>query len=204
MAWSWAEFTLLLGRTLDDEDNANPAHSTNVRVDGLNAALRAFAAHRPIQSRATFGAVSSFTLPTDCYRIAAIVAVDEDGSSVSLSAATIGNPGEMFDEDSYWVWGTTVFLGKEYVSSTLYYHAYYPIVTTSTTDIAVPTWARDAIVYLTAAHCLVPNMTSRARLGAFNDKADASPIQNSLIQASDWYISQFDRIVGTHRQVVGL
>jgi hypothetical protein len=62
----------------------------------------------------------------------------------------------------------------------------------------------DAIVYMTAAHCLVPHMTSRARLGAFNDKADASPIQNSLIQASDWYISQFDRIVAAHRQVVGL
>lgn len=204
MAWSWAEFTLLLGRTLDDEDVTNPAHPVNVRVDGLNAALRAFAAHRPIQGKATFGAVSSFTLPDDCYRIAAIVAVDEDDVSSSLSAATIGNPGEMFDENNYWVWGTTIYLGKEYVSSTLYYHAYYPIVTTSTTDITVPAWARDAIVYLTAAHCLTPNMTSRARLGAYNDKADASPIQNSLIQASNWYISQFDRIVAAHRQVVGL
>jgi hypothetical protein len=194
----------MLGRTLDDEDPTNPAHSVNVRVDGLNAALRAFAAHRPVESKATFGTVDSFTLPANCYRIAAIVAVDEDGSAVSLSAATVGNPGEMFGEDSYWVWGTTVHLGKTYVSSTLYYHAYYSVASISTTDIPVPTWAMDAIVYMAAAHCLVPNMTSRARLGAFNDKADASPIQNSLIQASNWYISQFDRIVAAHRQVVGL
>lgn len=189
---------------MDDEDTQNPAHDTDIRVDGLNAALRAFAAHRPVYGKSTLGAVSSFALPADCYRIAAVVATDEEGISTSLSAATIGNPGEMFDEDCYWVWGGTVYLGKTYTSSILYYHAYYPTAGSSTTDIPVPIWAQDAIVYLAAAHCLTPNLSSRARLGAFNDKSDASPIQNSLIQAADWYISQFDRIVGMHRQVMGL
>jgi hypothetical protein len=50
----------------------------------------------------------------------------------------------------------------------------------------------------------MPNLSSRARLGAFNDRQDAAPLQNSLIQAANWFVEQFERIVATHRQVAGL
>ena len=36
---------------LDDEDSSNPAHGEDVRLDGLNAALRAMMAYRPLQAQ---------------------------------------------------------------------------------------------------------------------------------------------------------
>ena len=66
-------------------------------------------------------------------------------------------------------------------------------------DIPVPIWAREAVVYRAAAHCLAPNMISRARLGAFHDRQDAPPLANSLIQAADWLIAQFERIMTEHK-----
>jgi hypothetical protein len=204
MAWSWSQFNTELGRVLDDTDSNNPAHGTDLRVDALNAALRAFVSHKPLQKSGSSSDAETISVPSDCYRIAAVVATDDDGVSTALSAASIGNPGDVFDANSYWVWGTTIYLGDEYPSVTLYYYAYYPIATNATTDIIVPEWARDAIVYLSAAHCLMPNLSSRARLGAFNDRQDAAPLQNSLIQAANWFVEQFERIVATHRQVAGL
>lgn len=204
MAWSWTQFSAALGQVLDDTDSTNPAHGTNLRVDGLNAALRAFVSHKPLQKSSTSSDVSTISIPSDCYRIAAVVATDSEGVSTPLSAATIGNPGDVFDADSYWVWDSSIYLGDTYPSVTLYYYAYYPTATINTTDIVVPDWAREAIVYLSAAHCLMPNLSSRARLGAFNDRQDAAPLQNSLIQAANWFIEQFERVVATHRQVAGL
>ena len=54
-------------------------------------------------------------------------------------------------------------------------------------------------MYRAAAHCLAPNMISRARLGAFHDRQDAPPLANSLIQAADWLIAQFERIMTEHK-----
>jgi hypothetical protein len=205
MAWTWDEFSLMLGRALDDEDSANPAHSDELRLDGLNAALRGLAAHRPRQAVQSYSNVSQFAWPADCYRIAAIVAVDEEGVKATLSAATVGNPGDVLGEEgAYWAWNGVIELDATYVSVTLYYHAYYPTLALGAADIAVPIWAREALVYRAAAHCLTPNLSSRARLGAFNDKQDAPPMQNSLVQAADWFLSQFERIMTEHRQAGGL
>lgn len=195
----------MLGRALDDEDSANPAHSEAVRLDGLNAALRGLAAHRPLQAVQTHSAVSQIDWPAGCYRIAAIVATDEEGYQAVLSAATVGNPGDALGETgTYWAWNGVVTLDATYASVDLYYHAYYPVMAIDASDIPVPIWAREAVVYRAAAHCLVPNLTSRARLGAHNDRQDASPIQNSLIQAAEWFIAQFERSMAEHRQAGGL
>jgi hypothetical protein len=205
MAWTWDEFSLMLGRALDDEDSANPAHSDELRLDGLNAALRGLAAHRPLQAVQPYSNASQFAWPADCYRIAAIVATDEEGVTATLSAVTIGNPGETVGYGwTYWAWNGVIYLDATYVSVTLYYHAYYPTLALGAADIPVPIWAREAVVYRAAAHCLTPNLSSRARLGAFNDKQDAQPMQNSLIQAADWFIAQFERIMAEHRQAGGL
>ena len=205
MAWTWDEFSLMLGRALDDEDSANPAHSDQLRLDGLNAALRGLAAHRPRQAVQPYSNVSQFNWPADCYRIAAIVATDERGWESNLSAATVGNPGDVIgQEGTFWTWNGVIYLGATYASVQLYYHAYYPTLALGAADIPVPIWAREAVVYRAAAHCLTPNLSSRARLGAHNDRADAPPLQNSLIQAADWYLSQFERIMAEHRQAGGL
>lgn len=205
MAWSWDEFSLMLGRALDDEDSANRAHSEAVRLDGLNAALRGLAAYRPRQAVQPYSNVSRFNWPADCYRVAAIVATDEEGVKTALSAATVGNPGDVLGEEgTYWAWNGVIELDATYASVTLYYHAYYPTLALGAADIPVPIWAREAVVYRAAAHCLTPNLASRARLGAFHDRQDAPPVQNSLIQAADWFIGQFERICAEHRQAGGL
>lgn len=194
-----------MGRALDDEDSANPAHSEAVRLDGLNAALRALAAHRPLQAVRTHSNVNQLAWPADCYRIAAIMATDEDGVQTALSTATVGNPGDALGETgTYWVWNGVIMLDATYASVTLYYHAYYPTLALGAADIPVPIWAREAVVYRAAAQCLVPNLASRARLGAFHDRQDASPVQNSLVQAADWFIGQFERICAEHRQTGGM
>ena len=205
MSWSWDEFSAMLGRALDDEDSANPAHAEDVRLDGLNAALRGLAAHRPLQAVQMHSKVSQLAWPADCYRIAAIVATDEDGVKATLSAATVGNPGDALgQEGTYWAWDSVIHLDTTYPTIELYYHAYYPTLALDAADIPVPIWAREAVVYRAAAHCLVPNLSSRARLGAFHDRQDASPVQNSLIQAAEWFIAQFERVCAEHRQTGGL
>ena len=127
MAWTWDEFSLMLGRALDDEDSANPAHSDELRLDGLNAALRGLAAHRPRQAVQPYSNVNQFNWPADCYRIAAIVATDEEGYKAVLSAATVGNPGDVLGETgTYWAWNGVIELDTTYPAVMLYYHAYYP------------------------------------------------------------------------------
>ena len=65
---------------------------------------------------------------------------------------------------------------RRYDSVTLYYQAYYPSWPLNAADIPVPIWAREAVVYRAAAHCLAPNLVIRARLGAFHDRQDAPPL----------------------------
>jgi hypothetical protein len=196
-------FSAALGRVLDDTDTLNPAHPDNLRLDALSAALRDMVAHRPMEVTLTFAAVNQITLPIACYRIAAIAVEDDAGYTQFLSPTAIADQMDASSAESYWVWNGIIHLGAEYTSGSLYYHSYYPTMTVGIADIPVPVWAREAIIYRAAAHCLTPNLTSRARLGAYNDKQDASPIQNSLIQAADWFIGQFERIMAEHRQATG-
>lgn len=200
MAWSWNEFDAMLGRALDDESLTDPAHDEDIRLDGLNVALRALAAYRPLQVKSSHANIDQIAWPADCYRIAAVVSINDEGYATSLTPVTIGNPGDQIGQDgTYLVWDETIYLDQEYDAITLYYYASYPVAAIDDLDIPVPVWCRDAVVYRAAAHCLVPNMSSRARLGAFNDRQDAAPLQNSLIQAADWLIAQFERIMAEHR-----
>jgi hypothetical protein len=201
MAWSWDDYNAELARVLDDE-GADPIYPDAIRLDGLTMALRTFAGYHPRQAKTTEYTVSEIAFPIDCYRIVSVVAPDVDGEQATLTQVTIGNPGDTLDADgTYWVWDSVVYLGAEYDEISLYYQAYYPDPVLGDPDIAVPTWARDAIVYRAAAHCLVPSLIGRARLGAYHDRADAPPLQNSLIQAADWCIAQFERVMAEHKQV---
>lgn len=196
MAWSWTAFNLELGRVLDDENSSNPAHTENARLDGLNAALRAMMAYRPLQLVSTHTNVSQITVPATCYRIEALLETDENDNTVSMGPAQVGEP------DGYYVWNGIIYLPEEVDTVTLYYQSYYPAATNATTDIPVPTWARTAVLYRTAAHCLIPNQVSRARLGAYHDRQDAGPLDNSLIQSSNWLIAEFERIMTEHKHAL--
>ena len=196
MAWSWTTLTAELGRVLDDEDSSNPAHGENARLDGLNAALRAMMAYRPLQVKVTHTSVSQITLPADCYQIEALLETDGSGNASSMAPAEVG------ESVGYYVWNGIIYLPEVVDTVTLFYQAYYPTVTGATTDIPVPIWARTAVLYRTAAHCLVPNQVSRARLGAFHDRQDAGPLDNSLIQSSNWLIAEFERIMTEHKHAL--
>jgi len=193
MAWSWSSFSAELGRILDDEDAGNQAHSDSTRLDGLNAALRAMMAYRPLQTKSVHTNVAQITLPTDCYRIEAILEASEDGS---LSPIT---PDEVGGLLGWYVWSGIIYLPSEADEATLYYQSYYPAIAIGASDIPVPIWARIAVLYRAAAHCLVPNQVSRARLGAFHDRQDAGPLDNSLIQSSNWLIAEFERVMAEHK-----
>lgn len=192
MAWSWVSFNAELSRALDDEDAGNPAHSANVRVDALNAALRAMMAYKPLQTKSTHTSVSQITLPADCYRVECILGTNENGTSM-IASAQVG------ESDGWWIWNGIVYLPEEMDTVTLYYQSYYPAIAVGASDIPVPIWTRMAIVYRAAAHCLVPNQVSRARLGAFHDRQDAGPLDNSLIQSSNWLITEFERLMVEHK-----
>lgn len=149
-------------------------------------------AYKPLNSKISSSGVSSFALPADCYKIEAVLETADDGSVTIIEPSAVG------DSNGYWVWANTVYL-PETSNVTMYYQSYYPSVTTQTTDITVPLWAREAVLCRSAAYCLVPNQASRARLGAYQDKQDANPLANSLIQSSDWLINQFVRIMTEHK-----
>lgn len=193
MAWTWDNFSAELGRALDDEDSDNPAHAEAVRLDGLNAALRAMLAYRPLQAASQHTRVSQIAWPADCYRISALLVTDERDNVSALSEVRVG------EWNGYWIWNGVIQLEEPVEAATLYYQAYYPAMSVHVADIPVPAWAREAVVYRAASHCLVPNLVSRARLGAFHDRQDAPPLQNSLIQAADWFIAQFERIMVEHK-----
>ena len=196
MAWSWTAFNLELGRVLDDENSSNPAHTENARLDGLNASLRAMMAYRPLQLVSTYTNVSQVTVPATCYRIEALLETDENNYTSSMAPAQVGEP------NGYYVWNGIIYLPSTVDAVTLYYQSYYSTVTNVTTDIPVPTWARTAVLYRTAAHCLIPNQVSRARLGAYHDRQDAGPLDNSPIQSSNWLIAEFERIMTEHKHAL--
>jgi len=196
MAWSWTAFNLELGRVLDDEDSSNPAHGEAVRLDGLNAALRAMMAYRPLQLVSAHTDVSQIAVPAGCYQIETLLETDEDDNISSIAPVQVG------ETSGYWIWNSIIYLPEEIDTVTLYYQSYYAVVTNTTADIPVPTWARTAVLYRTAAHCLVPNQVSRARLGAFHDRQDAGPLDNSLIQSSNWLIAEFERIMTEHKHAL--
>lgn len=198
MTWSWADFSAQLARALDDEDEIAPIYSDAVRLDGLNAALRAASAYRPAQATSVHTNASTIAVPADCYKIAAVAATLGDETEL-LQPAAVSSTAAFEDIGSFWVWGSTITLNTTYDRVTLYYYGYYPAMEVGVSDIPVPTWAREAIVFRAAAYCLVPNLVSRARLGAYHDREDAPPLQNSLIQAAEWFIKQFERIMTEHK-----
>ena len=113
MAWSWNDFSAELGRVLDDEDSSNPAHGEDVRLDGLNAALRAMMAYRPLQARATHTSVSQITLPVDCYQIEALLETDGNDNTSSMAPAEVG------DSVGYYVWNGIIYLPEVVATVTL-------------------------------------------------------------------------------------
>lgn len=205
MAWSWSQLNAELSTILDDGDSQT--FSAALRLYGCNAALKAMSVQIPEQSKATITNVASYAFPSDLYSIVALQVNDTvDGYRfLEQIEITPGNNWPYYGSvtttsmpDGYWIWNKTIYFGRLYSSVDLYYKAYYTTVTASTTDIPIPSWAQEALVYWIAAYCLNPTLVTRARLGMWHDKKDAPPLENPLIQAAVYYRQEFTRIMNMH------
>lgn len=205
MAWSWTDLNGELSVVLDDSTVETFPVAT--RLAGTNAALRAMVQKVPVQKNATITSVSSYAFPSDLYSIKVLQVQDSEEGYSFLSEISL-NPGETWPfmgtvdstslPDGYWVWNKLIYFGRLHSTIVLYYNAHYPAVTASTTDIPVPEWAREPLIYWIAAYCLNPNLVTRARLAMWSDKKDAPPLDNPLIQAARYYRDEYQRIMSLH------
>ena len=122
-----------------------------------------------MQSTATISSVSSYAFPSDLYRIKVLQVQDSEADTFFLEEVPMeagrswpfdGTVDTTTLPDGYWLWNKTIYFGRLHSSIKLYYDAYYTAVTTSTTDIPVPEWAREAFIYWIASYCLNPTLVT--------------------------------------------
>lgn len=203
MPWPWSAFTAELSLVLDDA-GPSPIYDNAIRLQGLNAALAALVPYAPQQLEVSLTAPTTWTLPENLYMLRAVRADEGNGFQRFLPEMPV-RAGEVWAAnglDGYWIWGNTLRFLRQYAAVLIIYYAYYDTVTTSTADIPVPRWAREAVLYWTAAYCLNPNIVTRGRLGMWHDRRDAPPLDNSAIQAANFFRSEFERIVKAHHGAV--
>lgn len=209
MAWSFSNFSIELGIAIDDEDKT--LYSDTIRLYAINHALRAFVIHVPLQSEyMVSGGSISIAYPPDTYRVASVrVKNNNDTYWDTLprldytSDSHLPNSSEIDDASypaSWWTWNGYIYLGRQYDTVAVQYHAYYATVQANTADIPVPLWAQEAIIYRSAAYCCNPGAAQRARLGQYTERRlDAPPLENSMISLAEWFRSEYNRLIQEHK-----
>lgn len=199
MAWSWDTFNNQLSRILDDVVVSNQLHSQGIRIDGLNAALRDLVAYWPVQAKIQDTAGSTeIALPSDCYAVVSVQATDDSENVIVLNSSRVGDISVVDEAGRYYIWDDTIYLDAEYETVDVYYGAYYSEISIGAANIPVPFWTREAVLFMSAAYCLLPQFSNRSKIAQWYDRFDAPPLQNPIIQAADWLVSQFERIMAEH------
>jgi len=215
MSVSWEIFETQIARKLNDLDHKK--YSAELLLDGVNDALRAFAAaHTGIASDLELtgdGEEYEFDLPTNM--------VEEENAGVYAVLWELNTwltrleywPGQAWPNSvrstssqplGYILWpqGKISFsrIPEEDQVVTLHYVAYYDEVADEDSLIAVPGWALEAIKLYVAAVALEPASTKAGALGQFKSRREAGePEDNPLLRLAEHYMKRYYEILAAHQ-----
>jgi hypothetical protein len=212
---TWGTLKAEIGRMLDD-----PAHGTyseTLLLDGINAALIAFAStHTGIASDFTLtgdGSTYTFDLPSNI--------VDQEHAGV-YAVEWIDQ--EWLREEKFWhgtqlpsTSRTTTSIPRAYAlwpvgkisffqvpgnsdTITLHYVAHYDDIVDNNSTIAIPFWAREAVKRFVVAYALAPGYMKTGRLRQYQAKREAGdPEDNPLLRAAEHHMKRYHEILAVHR-----
>ena len=172
-------------------------------------ALDDFTQHLPRERTESLAAdTSSFSLPDDFFKVNLVEWQRTDYYRKFLEQIT-RRPGWEFpstsvDDDSYpvgfWIEDDTLYLGRTCdVAFTLHYYAYWPVPSVDADVITVPRWARQALVFYTAAMALSRKSIAFAKIRQWNTRIDSGrPTDEPLMPEVEFLLRQYQEIIDKH------
>lgn len=209
MAYTWAEARVELGRLLSDDTDVT--FPVELRLDGCNAALRAFAAHTALPSSAVLagdGVTKAFSLPANL--LAGSLLYLWDGAAFWQMENEVPLPadiGPVNDDKKWWIWPPDTINLNEKPSGDvdLYYYAHWPEVAGDADEITVPVWAREALLFYAAAYCLSKTATAAANIRQYNTKTDSgNPEHNPMSDRQKEFLKLYDQVIGRYSPQIQL
>lgn len=149
---------------------------------------------------------TSETLPSDLYKVKYVKAYDADNNYAhvvkQLDAFEIDDT-NIF-EGVYWYLtdDTIEFTGEDGLPCdvTIYYYAYYTPPTDTTTEITIPRWAEEAVMYYCASIAATKLAAADADLRRYASRQlDAgTPVNNPFVPVAKFMIERYQAIVFAH------
>lgn len=211
MAYTWGQAHDEMGRLL--KDVSDTAWSSELRLDGFNAALAAFAFHTAVATSTPWtadGVESSFAVPDNAVEGLSYLYLWDETEEVWWRPVRL-QPGSVTpdptplatsEEMTYYEWPTgTISLGKVPAAGDflIYYYAHYDPVVDDDSVIAVPLWAREALLHYGGAYCVRSASISRASIAQWNQKQDSgNPDHNPFLKPIDMFMNVYKRILAEH------
>lgn len=194
----WQDITDELSILSRDPDKT--AFSEALRIAAFNRACQYF-------SQTHTSLFKSVTAVATAYGSGAIVNLPDDfvelpvgGVSTDRGRWLEPNPiiaGERVPTKGYQILNDGIYLFDNCIESvTLWYYAVYPRITSGISALTTPVWAEWALMNLTLAYCLYPNMAGQASLRQFQPKRDAGDPEDSppRVQAK-FFMNVYNTIV---------
>lgn len=213
MAYTWAVARDAIGRMLSDAQmNTFPVE---LRQDGYNAGLHAFAAHTALPALDTLagdGSTIAFAMPTDMVDGSLMYVWDSVNGNFWTPEVQVPTPADVqpFDDSKrWWIWPTDTLNFSEAPGGdlTLFYFAYWPEVdeTNPNDEIAIPIWAREAVQLYACAYCLNKTATSAANIRQYGTKTDSgNPEHNPMSRRQEEFLHLYDQVIGRYSQQIQL
>lgn len=211
---TWETLKAQIARKLKDPEHNK--YDETLLLDGINDALWAFAAdHTGVASDIDYsgdGSTYEYDLPGD------IVDTEDAGvyavhwkNNVWIPEIEYW-PGRAWESSTrstasrpraYVLWPTGKISFTRVPESgqtvTLYYVAHYPTVTTDSSSITVPAWAREALKLYVCARTLEPVTNQTADLARWKSKRDSgTPEHNPMLMLCEYYMKQYWHRIGRH------
>lgn len=218
---TWTDINVKLDHLLSVETSTGGKELQSLphRINSWNWAQDVFVHHTPLQKSETIhvesgGRVADF--PSDLYVIDRLY----DANNERFWWPVSFRPGDYryADEDvlQFWVWGSQIILEKEILTTsqdlTLYYWAYYPQVTYTTSGegntlaataqeeiVYTPRWAEPALMHLCVSFMMVAGEIFASDINEYRLAIEAgNPIQNPRLESSKWHMQRYLGLVAMY------
>jgi hypothetical protein len=194
-----ADLVSKVRRLIADENSA--LYSDALITDGLLTAIDAILPWMPKQLTQALvgdGVAVSFALPSNCYRIVAVLDSSSGAFIPALRMNAYGSPGDnlMTNQDwceypeGYVTFANTIQVDE---SMTVYYSAVWPKPSIGSDVISVPSYAHPALAYYAASYTLLNKATSGASLNQWDQAGvdSGTPVMNPMKDMSSYFLERF-------------
>lgn len=185
----WSDIDTELGLLL--KDPTSQSYSSEFRIAMFNRAQQFFAeTHTAPLTAVSHTATASgtlVTLPANMIQLAGVLADSE-----WLIANTIG-PGYSYQDTGYLDMGNAIKLSQDLENGfQVWYWRFYNSIADSSSVVELPGFAHWAVINLTLAYLLNPDMVAQAKLRQFQANRDAgAPEDNPPRRQALYYLEQY-------------